>query len=254
MDFVSQQHWDESYRKTEFSRPEPDNFLRLSLLKYIPPAQQGRAMEVGCYPGGYLSVLGDLGYELNGIDLTPKTKQLHAHLAEAGYKVGGITQADFMSFATTEKYQVVISFGFIEHFENYREVILKQVELVAEGGYLVISAPNFRGFFQQTFHRLFDTPNLRRHNLKSMNPEEWAAMLKGLGFEIVFSGYGGGALFWMNNDQSRIQHFLGRCFLFAYKGMSRIFRLRNTTWNHSSLACDCLLVAKKSQSGVSTAN
>ena len=87
MDFVSQQHWDESYLETEFSRPEPGNFLRLSLKKYIPPVQQGSAMEVGCYPGGYLSVLGDLGYELNGIDLTPKTKQLRKHLSEAGYEV-----------------------------------------------------------------------------------------------------------------------------------------------------------------------
>jgi len=245
MDFVSQQHWDESYLETEFSRPESDNFLRLSLQKYIPSVQHGKAMEVGCYPGGYLSVLGDLGYELNGVDLTPKTKQLHEHLTDAGYQVGRISHADFITFATTEKYQVVTSFGFIEHFENYWEVIMKQAELVAEKGYLVISAPNFRGFFQQAFHRLFDTPNLRRHNLKSMNPEEWAAMLKGLGFEIIFSGYGGGALFWMNNDQSRIQHFLGRCFLSAYKWIGRILRLKYITWNHSSMACDCLLVAKK---------
>jgi 2-polyprenyl-3-methyl-5-hydroxy-6-metoxy-1,4-benzoquinol methylase len=246
MDFVSQQYWDESYQETEFSRPETDDFLRLSLLKFIPSVQQGRAIEIGCYPGRYLSVLGDLGYELNGVDLTPKTKQLHAHLAEAGYKVGSITQTDFITFAPTEKYEVVTSFGFIEHFEKYQEVILKQVDLVAEGGYLVISTPNFKGFFQQIFHRLFDTPNFRRHNLKSMNPQEWAAMLKDLRFEIVFSGYGGGALFWMNKDQSRTQHFLGRCFLFAYKWINRIFGLRNTSWNHSSLACDCLLVAKKS--------
>ena len=158
MDFVSQQYWDESYQETEFSRPETDDFLRLSLLKFIPSVQQGRAIEIGCYPGRYLSVLGDLGYELNGVDLTPKTKQLHEHLTDAGYQVGRISHADFITFATTEKYQVVTSFGFIEHFENYWEVIMKQAELVAEKGYLVISAPNFRGFFQQTFHRLLIRP------------------------------------------------------------------------------------------------
>jgi L-malate glycosyltransferase len=245
MDFVSQQYWDESYMQTEFSRVQADDFLRLALLKYIPQAQRGKAMEVGCYPGGYLSVLGDLGYELHGIDLTPKTNQLSQYLKDAGYKVGTISQAEFISFTTAEKYQVVTSFGFIEHFESYRAIIVKHTELVADGGYLVISTPNFRGFFQRAFHQLFDTPNLRRHNLKSMNPYEWASLVKELGYEILFSGYGGGARFWMNNDGSRVQHFLGRCFLFAHKWMGRIFRLRYSSWNHPGIACDCLLVAKK---------
>ena len=245
MDLVSQQYWDESYMQTAFSRPQPDDFLRVTLLKYIPQVEQGKAMEVGCYPGGYLSVLGDLGYELHGIDLTPKTNQLSQYLKEAGYKVGTIAQADFINFSPAEKYEVVCSFGFIEHFENYRAIIIKHTELVASGGYLVMSTPNFRGFFQRAFHSLFDTPNLRRHNLKSMNPDEWASIVKELGYEILFSGYGGGADFWMNNDHSRVQHFLGRCFLFAQKWMGRIFRFRYATWNHSSIASDCLLIAKK---------
>ena len=245
MDLVPQEYWDTSYLETGFTRPDPDDFLRLSLLKYLPPTRQGNAIEVGCYPGKYLSVLGDLGYELNGIDLTPKTAELHRYLRQAGFQVGNIIQHDFMTFMTHEKYQVVASFGFIEHFENYSDVILKQAELVSQGGYLVISAPNFKGFFQYVFHRLFDTPNLRRHNLKSMNPAEWAALLKAAGFDIIFCGYGGGALFWMDTDNSRIQRFLGRSFLFAHKWVGRFLGINYAGWNHSSVACDCMVIAKK---------
>ena len=245
MDFVQQQHWDESYQNTGFAPPAKDDFLRLSILKYISPTETGKAIEIGCYPGGYLSVLGDLGYELNGIDLTPKTEDLTMCFKNAGYKVGKIEKADFTTFATMGMYDVVASFGFVEHFDNYLQMILKHVSLVNRGGYLIISTPNFRGILQYIFHLLFDTPGLRRHNLKSMNPEEWAAILAQNGFEIMFSGYGGGAQFWMDNDQLYVQKILGRCFLFAHKWLGKICMFDYAKWNHPSISCDCLLVAKK---------
>ena len=210
MDYVNQQHWDENYQETEFNFPDENDFLRLSLLKYIPKSNTGTAIEIGCFPGGYLSVLGDLGYEINGIDLTPKTEYLLDIFKNKGYKTGFIKNENFLTFQTSQKFQAVVSFGFIEHFDNYQEVILKQASLVEDGGYIFISTPNYKGVIQYLFHFLFDTPGLRRHNISSMNPKNWASLLAKNGFEVIFAGYGGGANFWMENDQSKIQKFMGK--------------------------------------------
>ncbi|MBC7389421.1 MAG: methyltransferase domain-containing protein [Opitutaceae bacterium] len=245
MDLVQQQHWDKGYQEIEFQRPEEDDFLRKALLQYIPKTKTGRAIEIGCFPGGYLSVLGDLGYELNGVDLTPKTNGLIEILRNYGYKTGVINMQDFMNLRTDEKFQAVVSFGFIEHFKNYDEVLLKHASLVDQNGILFISTPNYKGIFQYLFHLLFDTPGLKRHNIASMNPQKWASVLEEIGFEVIFSGYGGGANFWMENDQSSIQKFMGRAFLFLHKKIGKIFKFNYNNWNNKRIACDCLVVAKR---------
>lgn len=64
---------------------------------------------------------------------------------------------------------VVSSFGFIEHFTNWREVLAKHAEPVADDGHLIIEAPNFTGAFQRWLHVNFDKANSARHR-KSWSP------------------------------------------------------------------------------------
>jgi len=42
------------------------------IRKYIPSNKNGNCIEVGSFPGPFLTVLGDLGYTLPGIDFHPK--------------------------------------------------------------------------------------------------------------------------------------------------------------------------------------
>jgi 2-polyprenyl-3-methyl-5-hydroxy-6-metoxy-1,4-benzoquinol methylase len=39
----------------------------------------------------------------------------------------------------------VISFGFIEHFDNPENVIQKHLDLLKPGGILIVGVPNFTG-------------------------------------------------------------------------------------------------------------
>ena len=110
-------------------------------------------------------------------------------------------------------YDFVYSLGFIEHFEDYLDVIMEHDKILKDNGILVITTPNFRGRVQYLAHKFFDEDNLRNHVLKSMNPSEWAAMLKEKNYEILFAGYFGGFDFWVEPKKRS----------FFKKGLLRLF-------------------------------
>lgn len=200
MDFVEQTYWDNSYQNTQFATLPDRDPIKIWLKTFIPKGS-GTCIEVGCFPGGILSCFGELGYELHGIDLTPRIEQeLPAWLKSKGYSVGTFLQKDFTLFNPKTEYDIVASFGFIEHFSDWQAILLKHASLVRKGGILVIETPNFRGAVQRLLHFLFDKKNYERHNIDSMKPHQWEKTTKNLGFEIVFSGYFGNFLFWADND------------------------------------------------------
>lgn len=65
---------------------------------------------------------------------------------------------DFLEWSTSERFDLVCSFGFIEHFNDWPAMIRRHAELVVEGRYLILTTPHFRNL-QYALHRLFDTPN-----------------------------------------------------------------------------------------------
>ncbi len=167
------------------------------ILKYIPDTKNGTCLEIGSYPGPHLTTFGDLHYTLNGVDFNPdNAKGLPAWLKKEGFKVGHFAAEDLFQFKTDELYDVVCSFGFIEHFINYEEVIQRHIDLTKINGYVLITTPNFRGRIQYWLHKTFDKENLSIHNVKSMRPDLWANQLEENGFEILYQGYFGGFWFW----------------------------------------------------------
>lgn len=207
MDFnlVQQSYWDTQYKDFKLRILPKDNQLRQWIEEFFKEGQ-GSCFEVGCFPGGYLAVFGDLGYNLNGIDLTPRVEtDLPEWLKTQGYKVGKFHKGDFLNYDNKGiKYDIVCSFGFIEHFNNWERILVKQAHLVKDGGYLVVSAPNFRGFFQRMIHFIFDKENYERHYIPSMNPKMWAIETEKLDFETKYSGYFGSFDFWLDKPERNV--------------------------------------------------
>jgi len=162
----------------------------------------GRCFEVGCYPGRYLPLFGRQGLELNGIDLTPQVSdKLPAWLRSQGLSVGKFYCEDFEIFDISERYDVVFSIGFIEHFKDWKTVLKKQAKYVAKGGWLIVCVPNFRGVVQRLLHQYLDLENLNRHNLESMKLKRWKQVTDAIGLRHVFSGYFGGFDFWVEKKR-----------------------------------------------------
>lgn len=201
MDFVEQSYWDESYEDIELKIPEENDPIRKWIRSYISNSS-GKCLEIGCFPGGILTIFGELGYELNGIDLSPRVEiELPRWLKSQGYRIGKFGKIDILKFSPKEQYDIVSSFGFIEHFSDWRGMILKHASLVKKDGLLIIETPNFRGLIQRSLHLLFDKENYERHNIDSMKPCEWGKIMTETGLEIVFCGYFGNFLFWVDDDE-----------------------------------------------------
>jgi 2-polyprenyl-3-methyl-5-hydroxy-6-metoxy-1,4-benzoquinol methylase len=202
MDLVKQEVWDESYRKYDkgAERKKSDPLIEwIQLTSSL--AEEGRCIEIGCYPGGYTNEFGKLGHEISGMDLTPRVLELNQIFQRRNYKVGEFLQKDFFEFKPENKYNIVFSIGFIEHFNDYKTVIAKHCDLVENNGLLLIVVPNFRGHIQHFLHKWLDNENLKQHNVLSMNPKEWEKTLINNNFEIIKSGYIGGFDFWVGGKK-----------------------------------------------------
>jgi SAM-dependent methyltransferase len=197
-------------------------------------------LEIGCFPGRYLGVLGRMGYEVNGIDLTPAVERMKSAFDAEGLHTGSFIHADFFTFAAEPKYDLVCSFGFIEHFPNWQQAVLKHTEHLAAGGLLVIETPNFRGWVQHTLHRLLDATNLRRHHVPAMQPGKWAALLRDQGFEVLSQGYLGRFDFWTDSPPPDFfQRIIHRALRLVRPLLVRAGNGR------PSLAPYCVLIARK---------
>lgn len=241
-----QTYWNKTNASFTFEKPSPTDYTRLLINKYIPKTDNDSAIEIGCYPGRYLSIFGDLGYTLHGIDLTTRTLETKQNLETNGYKVGVFEVQDFLETGKAKKYSIVTSFGFIEHFENYKEIINRHADLVTDGGFIVIGAPNMRYGIQFAFHSLFNKRSLKMHVLESMSPEIWTELLMKNNFEVLFTGYCGGPHFWMDGDQTPLQRFFGLQVLRFVRIIKALFFWVNfDNLNSKYFSCDFIVIGRK---------
>lgn len=210
---VDQTHWDMGYEELSL-KTIPDHDLFKIFLKSIIPQGNGSCIEIGAYPCRYLGIFVELGYKLSGIDTTPKIEsaELKMWFAENGWEYEILEKTNLFNFKPDKQFDVVCSLGFIEHFEDWEDIILRHDALLKAGGYMVLQTPNFAGFVQRAIHVLTDKENYKRHIVRSMNPKKWADVLR-RDYEIIYQGYWGGYSFWIENDKCNIfQKFLLKCF------------------------------------------
>lgn len=243
MDLVKQTYWDKNY---ENSIVVPEISPKDGLLEWIHKAsslkKRGTCIEIGVFPGGYINVFGKLGHQISGIDLTPRVVELNDVFRARNYLTGEFLQQDFFKFKPGKKYDIVYSMGFIEHFIDYKSVIAKHCELVADNGILFISVPNFRGRVQHFLRRIFDNENLKRHNVESMNPKEWEEVLIENNFEIIQQGYIGKFVFFTGIKNKYLKITVHRIFKFMITPVLRIFLSKSSSPSYSPC---CGIIAKK---------
>lgn len=199
--------WMQQWEQTEFTS-EPSSHPILTWLAGFLPDGKGRSMiELGCFPGHFLPFFGHRNFVLNGVDFVPQVENdLPAWLCKQGFQNGVFRCADLRSFKPSEMYDVSASFGLIEHFENWSEILLLQARMVRPGGVLVVTTPNFARGFQYLFHRIFDSKNLRLHNVAAMRPEMWWRNLPP-DFDVRFVGYIGSFDLWVGECEHAWQKY-----------------------------------------------
>jgi len=205
MDLVSQNYWDSSYNDFDYYIPSDEVTTWIDGFdKSLLQVASNNVFELGCFPGRYLSYIGKKGWRVNGMDLTPRVATDFVDwLKSIQIATGHIAAGDVLAYAktTTDRYDMVCSFGFIEHFENFDEIIRLHDSILKPGGRLMITTPNFRGGIQKFLHTTLDAENLARHYLPSMKPYLWKKQLEAMGYTIQYAGYFGNFDFWSDNQE-----------------------------------------------------
>jgi len=191
-DLTTEEFWSKLGRKI----PKPgdkttDMEFREIFEEYLKPTD-GTVLEIGCVPGTFLAYFTNrFGYIPEGIDFDEKTKEITSKTLE-NFGVMGFTiyQKDFNKWKTKKKYDLVCSFGFVEHFDNAEEIIKKHIDLTKKGGKVIIEVPNFSGF-NGFLHKLVDKPNLEKHNTRIMNLDFFRKVARENNLKVLYLGYYG---------------------------------------------------------------
>src|SRR6266545_7684032 len=98
-------------------------------------------------------------------------------------------------------FDVVISVGFIEHFEHLRGVLARHVELLAPNGLLFVTVPNLRGSLNGFLQKRYDRELLALHNLDAMDPHRLRSAAAALGLIDVRVLYHGSFGVWLHHAE-----------------------------------------------------
>lgn len=203
-------------------------------------------IEIGGFPGilaGYLKKKFD--YDTTILDYVIYPNIIRKVENVYSLKMGSIKaiKSDFLTYNSVKKYDVVISSGFVEHFENWRDILKRHYNLLSENGLLLVTMPNFLGI-NGYCQKLFDENNFKKHNLKAMNIKEIQIFLNTKKYTNSLVRYIGKPTLWLEPD-APVNQLTKTIINYLRKVLKRIpFK------NNKLLAPYILIIALKNQQEV----
>jgi 2-polyprenyl-3-methyl-5-hydroxy-6-metoxy-1,4-benzoquinol methylase len=142
--------------------------LKRLLRQYVKPGMQ--VLEIGCAPGKLLSwVAAALKANVSGLDYAKPGIQLATRLFDQLNLKADLRCEDVFAHSfRDESFDIVYSFGVIEHFSDPTGIVTVHTRLLKPGGTAVMAIPNYAGLYRR-IQNYFDRQNLAIHNLKIMN-------------------------------------------------------------------------------------
>ncbi|MGN6639684.1 MAG: class I SAM-dependent methyltransferase [Mucilaginibacter sp.] len=213
--------------KKDLAFEVPANYTFHKLLKSIVEEKQARsAIELGGFPGYYAIFLKKyFGLDTTLFDFYVHQKVLKEVLNanQLDVKDVKIIEGDLFNYQSQEQYDLVLSCGLIEHFNDTKDIIARHLEFLKPGGTLFITLPNFTGV-NGWVQRKYDMSNYEKHNIGSMNPQRLAGYCKELGLKNVEAYYYGKFSIWLENrdQQSALTKAFIKTLWFAGKIVTKI--------------------------------
>ncbi len=177
-----------------------DDYLLWNVIypSFIPGAGGSSVIEIGSAPGRHLVRMHEeLGCEVRGLEYSHEGAEANRELfTRAGIDPGHVIEADLFDSVAADRWRgqfdIVLSRGFIEHFDDPAVVVERHLQFLRPGGRLIVSIPNMRGAnYLQAL--LFNRRLIPLHNRKIMRMENFRALFDPDRLEPLFCGYYGTA-------------------------------------------------------------
>jgi len=203
----TRQDWMDHWKKHALVRLIPETFIYSDLIKRAVSAAggSGKSLELGGFPGSFSVYL----KKYCAMDVALLDYVVDHNIVAELFKVNGlgsgdikIIEADVFALESQENYDLVCSFGFIEHFTDLKQVLRAHLKFMRPGGILLMTLPNFRGV-NGWIQKIFDPKTLAIHNLKIMNLELLGHALSTLGLQDLRVEYYPSTSIWLEGLSSR---------------------------------------------------
>jgi len=149
-----------------------------SNTKKLPKISPGRMLEVGCASGLYLNQMSQKGWQVEGIEFSPKAS---SEARKLGLTVHTCSLEDAPQ--PHEKYDLVVAWMVVEHLHQPVLAMKKLSDWVTPQGYLVISIPNCASLEFDMFKHNWYALQLPNH-LYHFTPESIRKTLEAAGWKI----------------------------------------------------------------------
>ena len=192
--------------KKDLAFKVPANYTFHQLLKdVITSGKVKSAIELGGFPGYYAIFL----KKYFQVDASLFDYYIHPGVLKEVLDANDLTtkdiaviEGDLFKYQPNQLYDLVLSCGLIEHFNDTQDIIARHLSFLKPGGTLFITLPNFTGV-NGWVQRKFDKDNYNKHNISSMNPELLSACCKALGLKNIEAFYYGKFSVWLENKSSQ---------------------------------------------------
>ncbi len=192
--------------KTDLSVVIPQDYLFHQQLGDIVKRDNTKtAIELGGFPGYYAVFLKKyLKLDVTLLDYfvhEPITHQLLQTNDLAKDDIH-IIETDLFNYTPEKQYDLVLSCGLIEHFNDTADIINRHIQFLKPGGTLFITLPNFKalnGWFQKSF----DKENYDKHNIDCMDPALLKSIVEKAGLKVNQARYFGRFSIWLENEKEK---------------------------------------------------
>jgi SAM-dependent methyltransferase len=170
---TSPTHWDSRLRG---ARPRPPSLLNVAVADVVALLGRhvkagDRVLEIGCAPGKFLLWCKMVaGADVSGVEYAPESFADTVRLFEQAGQAADLRHEDIFDTTFGAEFDVVYSFGLIEHFygDQLERLVQKHVELLKPGGIAVISIPDYQRIYGAVLSRT-NRANYDSHNIELMS-------------------------------------------------------------------------------------
>jgi 2-polyprenyl-3-methyl-5-hydroxy-6-metoxy-1,4-benzoquinol methylase len=169
-------HWDENWRRASTKAISSENNsgesfvwqrLKTSISSALAAAgiSKGKLIEIGAGGSEWMSLFhSTYGFSVDGLDYSEVGCQRTREILEASSISGNVFYADMFAAPSDllGKYDLVVSFGLVEHFEDTSAAIQACASFARPGGLVITTIPNMAGL-HGWLYRIYDRKVYEMH-------------------------------------------------------------------------------------------